>query len=82
MKKVSVRDFQLKPYECLKELPIMLTRYGEDIAIIKRASQEVKPEIKEHLDLSEPKKDIKPMLSETKKEGYHFNSMLGKYIKD
>lgn len=39
MKKVSVRAFQLKPYDYLKELPIMLTRYGEDIAVIHKASQ-------------------------------------------
>jgi len=37
MKKVSVRAFQLKPYEYLKELPVMLTRYGEDIAVIDTA---------------------------------------------
>jgi hypothetical protein len=39
MKKVSVRAFQLKPYEFLKDLPIMLTRYGEDLAVLHNANQ-------------------------------------------
>lgn len=38
MKRIPVRDFQLKPYECLKELPIMLTRYNKDVAVIQKAS--------------------------------------------
>jgi hypothetical protein len=37
MKEVSLRDFQLKPTKYLKDLPIVLTRYGRAIAIIQVA---------------------------------------------
>lgn len=65
MKKVSVRAFQLKPYDYLKELPIMLTRYGEDVAVIETASQMGKPIIPKgpasitSEDIEEAVKDLK-----------------------
>ena len=34
IKKVSIRDFTKKPTEYLNELPIMLTRYNIDIALV------------------------------------------------
>ena len=39
MIRVPVRSFQLKPYEYLKALPIMLTRYDKDVAVISTARQ-------------------------------------------
>jgi hypothetical protein len=38
MLKVSVRDFQLNAKEYLNKLPITLTRYNKDIAVLKSAS--------------------------------------------
>ena len=32
MEKVSVRTFQLHATDCLKKLPLTLTRYGKDVA--------------------------------------------------
>jgi len=43
MKKVSLRDFQLKASNYINELPIALTRYGSIIAIIR------KPEPRNHM---------------------------------
>jgi len=34
MKKVSIRDFQLNASEHLSDLPIILTRYGKNIATV------------------------------------------------
>lgn len=36
MKRITLRNFQLKPTKYLEDLPIMLTRYGKDIAIVKK----------------------------------------------
>ena len=36
MKKVSLRNFQLKPSKYINDLPIALTRYGKVIAFIKK----------------------------------------------
>jgi hypothetical protein len=65
MNRVSVRDFQLKPRDYLKSLPITLTRYGKDIAVIQKASQMIKAG-----EVSD-----KPL------EGYKFSETLNKYVK-
>lgn len=34
MKKVSLRNFQLKPSNYLNDLPVTLTRYGKKVAVV------------------------------------------------
>lgn len=41
MKKVSLRDFQLKPTKYLRDLPIILTRYGKEIAFVAPPNAEI-----------------------------------------
>jgi len=41
MLKVSVRDFQLNAKDYLDKLPIVLTRYNKDIAVLRSASDVV-----------------------------------------
>jgi len=54
MKKVSLRDFQLRPSDYLDKLPIVLTRYGKEVAVvhpretieeITRAAEEIASEV-------------------------------------
>ena len=41
MRKVSLRNFQLKPSDYLAKLPIALTRYGKVIAVLNNPSDVV-----------------------------------------
>jgi hypothetical protein len=42
MKKITLREFQHRAGEYLDELPITLTRYGRDIAVVTYPDSEVK----------------------------------------
>lgn len=57
MKKVSLRNFQLKPSKYIKDLPIEITRYGKSIAQIvqivgippKEVMEDIAKDLKEEL---------------------------------
>lgn len=87
MKRVPVRSFQLKPYEYLKDLPIMLTRYDKDIAILNRASDSKVPDhssnINKEVKVTESISLTEELFSDTKIPGYStYIPYLGKWKKD
>ena len=74
----------------MNQLPITLTKRGKDFAIITKASDlKVATSAKVATNIinkvaTSPKDEValKPEISDIKKEGYHYVSFLGKYVKD